>query len=74
MIPRRLKRLYHQATLRDPAFKFVGVGTQRVETIVQKFFPRAKVQRMDADTTGEKNAHWRILGDAIIAHRICSRY
>lgn len=23
MIPRRLKRLYHQATLRDPAFKFL---------------------------------------------------
>jgi primosomal protein N' (replication factor Y) len=48
---------------RDPAFKFVGVGTQRVETIVQKFFPQAKVQRMDSDTTSEKNSHWKILGD-----------
>ncbi|HBA85268.1 MAG TPA: primosomal protein N' [Verrucomicrobia bacterium] len=48
---------------RDPAFKFVGVGTQRVETIVQKFFPKARVQRMDSDTTTQKNSHWKILGE-----------
>lgn len=48
---------------RDPAFKFVGIGTQRVEAIAQKFFPMARIQRMDADITARKDAYDRILGD-----------
>ena len=47
----------------DPAFKFAGVGTQRVEAIVRKLFPQAGVQRMDADVTGAKDSYDRILGD-----------
>jgi primosomal protein N' (replication factor Y) len=47
----------------DPAFKFAGIGTQRVERIIQKFFPHARVQRMDADVTTKKNSYERILGD-----------
>lgn len=47
----------------DPAFKFSGVGTQRVETVAQKFFPHARIQRMDTDVTGAKDAYERILGD-----------
>ena len=47
----------------DPAFKFAGIGTQRVERIIQKFFPHARVQRMDADVTTKKDSYDRILGD-----------
>jgi primosomal protein N' (replication factor Y) len=47
----------------DPAFKFTGIGTQRVEKIIAKCFPHAKVQRMDADVTTKKDSYERILGD-----------
>jgi primosomal protein N' (replication factor Y) len=47
----------------DPQFKFAGIGTQRVERIVQKCFPHARVQRLDSDVTGRKDAYERILGD-----------
>jgi primosomal protein N' (replication factor Y) len=48
---------------RDPAFRFAGVGTQRVESVVARCFPRARLARMDADATSRKDAHGRILGD-----------
>jgi primosomal protein N' (replication factor Y) len=46
---------------RDPAFRYAGMGTQRVEDVIAKVFPRAKVTRMDADTTTGKGSHARIL-------------
>lgn len=39
-----------------------GLGTQQVEEMVRKRFPAARVLRMDADTTGGKEGHSRILG------------
>ena len=36
--------------------KQFGVGTQRVEEEVKKYFPKAKVLRMDRDTTGKKDS------------------
>ena len=36
--------------------KQFGVGTQRVEEEVKKFFPEARVLRMDRDTTGKKDS------------------
>ena len=48
---------------RDPAFRFAGFGTQRVESVLAKVFPKAHVQRMDSDTTTQKDSHRRILGD-----------
>jgi len=47
----------------DPNFKYSGTGTQRVEEIVSKLFPRARVQRMDSDTTVRKESYGRYLGD-----------
>jgi primosomal protein N' (replication factor Y) len=47
----------------DPAFKFSGIGTQRVEVAVTKVFPHARVARMDADATRGKDSHRRILGE-----------
>jgi len=47
----------------DPAFKFAGIGTQRVEITVGKLFPGARVARMDADATRGKDSHRRILNE-----------
>ncbi len=46
----------------DPNFRFSGFGTQRIEQIVQKCFPRARVARIDADATARKFSHDDILG------------
>ena len=37
--------------------KFFGAGTERVEQEVKKYFPKARVLRMDVDTTRFKNSH-----------------
>lgn len=41
--------------------KYFGVGTQKVEEEIGRFFPSAKTVRMDMDTTAGKSAHKRIL-------------
>ncbi len=41
--------------------EFVGIGTQRIEEIFQKDFPKARVIRMDHDTTRAKGGHYDIL-------------
>jgi primosomal protein N' (replication factor Y) len=46
---------------RDPAFRYAGMGTQRVEDVMAKVFPRARVERMDADSTRRRGSHARIL-------------
>ncbi len=38
-----------------------GTGTQKVEAMVRKEFPGARVQRMDMDTTRHKGGHEKIL-------------
>ena len=47
---------------RAPNIKMAGVGTQRVEAAVKKIFTGARIERMDSDTTGAKDAHAEILG------------
>ena len=47
----------------DKNLLFQGVGTQRVEKELNIAFPKAKVSRMDMDTTKGRGAHWRILHD-----------
>ena len=47
----------------DPGIKYSGIGAQRVETVVNKLFPGARVRRMDADVTRRKEAYHEILGD-----------
>ena len=42
--------------------KYFGTGTQRVEEEVKRFFPDIPVLRMDNDTTRQKDAHERIIG------------
>ncbi|MFO1523378.1 MAG: primosomal protein N' [Kiritimatiellia bacterium] len=48
---------------RDPAFKFSGTGTERVEAIIRQCFPRASIQRMDRDTMTAKDSYRKVLGD-----------
>ncbi len=48
---------------RNPAIRFAGTGTQRVEEVLAKLFPNARVKRMDADAMKRKDDYRRILGD-----------
>jgi primosomal protein N' (replication factor Y) len=48
---------------RNPAIRFAGIGTEKVEATLRKLFPRARVQRMDSDTLKRKEDYRRILGD-----------
>ncbi len=41
--------------------RYFGLGTEQVEQEVTKAFPKAKVKRMDADSTTRKDAHQKIL-------------
>lgn len=44
------------------AMTFLGYGTQTVESELCASFPEARIQRMDADTTGSKFAYDKMLG------------
>lgn len=41
----------------------MGIGTQQVEEEIKKIFPKAKISRMDKDTTKEKGSYEKILED-----------
>lgn len=43
-------------------FAGFGTGTQKIETIMNEAFPKARVLRMDADTTSGKGDYEKILG------------
>ena len=44
-----------------PGFDLKGIGTQRAEAALAKCFPKARILRMDADSTSRKNSHDDIL-------------
>ena len=48
---------------RNPAIRYAGLGTERVEETLIKLFPRAQIRRMDSDTLKRKEDYRRILGD-----------
>lgn len=45
----------------DPNIRHRGIGTQRVEVIARRLFPKARIERMDADVTTRKHSHEEIL-------------
>lgn len=45
----------------SPYIAGFGTGTEKVEQLVEKLFPQAKVLRMDMDTTAKKGSHEQIL-------------
>jgi primosomal protein N' (replication factor Y) len=47
---------------RDPAIRYSGMGTEKVEAAIQKAFPKARVQRMDSDMMTRKTLYREILG------------
>ncbi|NDD71453.1 primosomal protein N', partial [bacterium] len=47
----------------SPKVRWKGYGTQKVEEVIAKLFPRARVARMDADTMGKKDLFRKVLSD-----------
>jgi primosomal protein N' (replication factor Y) len=45
----------------SPHLRFLGIGTQRVEEEVRRFFPQARILRWDRDVTSGKRAHEELL-------------
>ena len=45
---------------RDPAIRYAGMGTEKVESAIHKAFPKARVQRMDSDMMTRKNLYREI--------------
>ncbi|MEM8868050.1 MAG: primosomal protein N' [Verrucomicrobiota bacterium] len=48
---------------KEPNIRWRGQGTQKIEDVVQKILPRARIVRMDADTMSKKNLYRKILND-----------
>jgi primosomal protein N' (replication factor Y) len=48
---------------RSEYIKYLGIGTEKVESEISRSFPHAKIARMDSDTTTKRGSHDRILND-----------
>jgi primosomal protein N' (replication factor Y) len=49
----------------DPSIRLQGFGTEKVEEVLRKVFPKARLARLDTDTTRKKN----VLKDTLAAFR-----
>ncbi len=47
----------------NPAIRYSGLGTEKVEHTLTKLFPHARIQRMDSDLMKRKEDYRRVLGD-----------
>jgi primosomal protein N' (replication factor Y) len=52
-----------EESCRNPAIRYAGIGTERVEETLPKLFPTARIARMDSDSLKRKDDFRRILGD-----------
>ena len=52
-----------EASCRNPAIRYAGLGTEKVEATLVKLFPQASIRRMDSDTLKRKDDYRTILGD-----------
>lgn len=52
-----------QPSCRNPAIRYAGLGTQKVEDTLRKIFPQAQIQRMDSDSLKRKDDMRRILSN-----------
>ena len=48
---------------RDPAIRYAGMGTEKVEAAINAAFPKARVQRMDSDVMTRKSLYREIFRD-----------
>ena len=46
---------------KDPDFKYAGMGTERIEEVLEKLCPNANVARMDSDTMRKKDSYRTVL-------------
>jgi len=51
------------AECQNPGIRFAGLGTEKVEHILGRLFPQARLARMDSDALKRKEDYRRILGD-----------
>lgn len=51
------------SSCKAPLLRFMGFGTEKVESEAARHFPHARIARLDADTTRKRNAHEKILED-----------
>jgi primosomal protein N' (replication factor Y) len=56
-------KLCPEPKCRNPAIRYSGLGTERVEDTLVKLFPHARIRRMDSDTLKRKDDYRRVLGD-----------
>ena len=54
---------HHCPKCKAPEIRYRGQGTQKIEDVVQKILPRARIVRMDADSMSKKNLYRKILND-----------
>ena len=47
----------------EPGLKYLGFGTERVEEELKAALPKARILRMDSDTTRGRTSHQRILAE-----------
>ncbi len=45
----------------EDALNYLGLGTEKVEKELKKYFPLARVLRMDQDTTSKKGSHEKLI-------------
>ncbi|HEX9046747.1 MAG TPA: primosomal protein N', partial [Verrucomicrobiae bacterium] len=48
---------------KNPGIRYSGLGTQKVEDVLGKLFPHARIRRMDADVMKRKDDYRQVLGD-----------
>ena len=48
---------------KEGALNYLGLGTEKVESELQKLLPTARIVRMDQDTTQKKGSHEKIIND-----------
>ncbi len=48
---------------KNPAIRYAGTGTQKVEDVLGRLFPQARIRRMDADVMKRKDDYRRMLGE-----------
>jgi primosomal protein N' (replication factor Y) len=59
----RVPTVCPNAECKNPAIRYSGLGTQKIEDVLGKLFPKARVKRMDADVMKRKEDYRKVLGD-----------
>jgi primosomal protein N' (replication factor Y) len=54
-------RLCPEPKCRNPAIRYAGLGTERLEDTLARAFPHARIARMDSDTLKRKEDYRRVL-------------